>query len=187
VRRAVFLDRDGTLNEEVEYLHRIEDLRVLPGVADALRRLRGAAFLLVVVTNQAGIGRGYYDPRDAERLHRHLNRTLERNGAGIDSFYFCPYHPEAKLERYRGESPDRKPAPGMLLRASREHDIDLARSFMVGDHEKDVEAGRAAGCRTVLVGTGYGVRFRDRARYDHFAADLPAAADWILSCPDREP
>lgn len=181
MRQAVFLDRDGTLCEEIEYLHRVEDLRLFPGVFRALARLKQAGYLLVVVTNQAGVGRGFFEEADVEKLHEHMSRIFEHEGATIDAFYYCPYHPQAAVDRYRKSSPDRKPGAGMLLRAAEELGIDLARSVMIGDHEKDVEAGRRAGCRTVLVGTGYGSGFRASAEYDHFAVDLKEAADWILS------
>jgi D-glycero-D-manno-heptose 1,7-bisphosphate phosphatase len=164
-RRAVFLDRDGTLIEDPGYLSRPEGVRVLPGASEALRRLRAAGFLLVVVTNQSGIGRGYYSEEDYARVHA---ATEEALGLRFDGERHCPHAPESKCSC-------RKPAPGMLHAAARELAIDLGRSFLVGDRESDVGAGIAAGCGAVLLGAGpapEGVLS---------AADLRAAADLILA------
>lgn len=154
-RRAVFLDRDGTINEESGYLFRIEECRFLPGVSAAVRELNTAGFLVVVVTNQSGIARGYYSEADLEALHRHMEQAFAEAGARIDGWYYCPHHPE-----FSGDSSScecRKPLPGMLLSAAEELGIDLASSWMVGDKGADVEAGIAAGCRPILVRTGYGI------------------------------
>ncbi|WP_243371997.1 D-glycero-beta-D-manno-heptose 1,7-bisphosphate 7-phosphatase [Geotalea sp. SG265] len=155
-KRAVFLDRDGTINVEKEYLYRIHDCRLIPNAAEAVRLLNDAGFLVVVVTNQSGIGRGYYDELQLEALHRHMEQELTRAGARIDAWYFCPHHPDHGTGDYRRECACRKPLPGMLLQAAADLSIDLAASFMIGDKMADVEAGRAAGCRSLLVRTGYG-------------------------------
>jgi D-glycero-D-manno-heptose 1,7-bisphosphate phosphatase len=145
---AVFLDRDGTLNVEAGYVHRAEDWHWLPGVLPALARLRAGGFRLVVVTNQSGVFRGYYGEDQVRALHAAVARE-----APIDAFYFCPHDPA-------GTCPCRKPAPGMLLRAARDLDLDLARSWMVGDKLLDVQAGLAAGVRPVHVLTGHGPEHR---------------------------
>lgn len=154
LNKAIFLDRDGTINVEKNYLIDPEDLVLLPGVGEALRRCREAGYLLIVVTNQSGVARGYFTAREVEDLHAHLQRKLLPYGIQIDAFYLCPHHPE------HGDGPCdcRKGEPGMLLQAAREHHIDLAASWMIGDKRSDVEAGINAGCRSILVRTGYGAQ-----------------------------
>ena len=155
-RRAVFLDRDGTINVEKEYLHRVEDFEFIPGAVEAIRLLKEGGFLVLVVTNQSGIGRGYYDEADLERIHRHMAAELARSGASVDACYFCPHHPHHGTGEYRIACACRKPLPGMLLEAAAKFSIDLGSSYMVGDKLTDVEAALAAGCRPVFVTTGYG-------------------------------
>ena len=155
MRRAVFLDRDGTINVEKEYLYRIADFEFLSGAADAVRLLNEAGFLVVVVTNQSGVARGYYTEEDVENLHRHIDRELEKTGARVDAWLYCPHHPDGRGS-YGLPCNCRKPLPGMLKEAAQRYDIDLEASIMIGDKLADVSAGQAAGCRTVLVRTGYG-------------------------------
>jgi D-glycero-D-manno-heptose 1,7-bisphosphate phosphatase len=181
-RRAVFLDRDGTINVEKDYLHRVEDFELLPGVVDAIRALKEAGFLVVVVTNQSGVGRGYYRFEDVAALHRHLQQLLQRGGAGIDAFYICPHHPHEAQGEYLRECDCRKGRPGMLLKAAAELAIDPARSFMVGDKLADLEAGERAGCRSILVRTGYGGEEERRMQSGRAPVcdDLAAAVAMIL-------
>lgn len=155
-KRAVFLDRDGTINVEVQYLSRVEDFQFIPGVPFALKRLKEAGFLLVVVTNQSGIGRGYYDEAALDAIHEHMHADLASFGISIDACYFCPHHPEHATGDYRRECACRKPFPGMLVQAAQDLDIDLSRSYMIGDKLADVEAGINAGCTSIMVLTGYG-------------------------------
>ena len=155
-RRAVFLDRDGTINVEKKYLHRIEDFEFIPGVPEAIRRLKKAGFLVIVVSNQSGIARGYYDEQAVDKLHRHIQEELARYKTSVDGFYICPHHPEKGIGAYRIVCDCRKGEAGMLKRAALDHDIDLGQSFMVGDKPADVEAGERAGCQSILVLTGYG-------------------------------
>lgn len=156
LRRAVFLDRDGTINVEKEYLHRVEEFEFIPGAAEAIRLLNDAGFLVIVVTNQSGIARGYYDEAALEEIHRHMERELSRFGASVDACYFCPHHPQHGIGDYRKECACRKPLPGMLLQAADDWSIDLSASFIIGDKLADVEAGLKAGCLPLLVRTGYG-------------------------------
>ncbi len=183
-RPAVFLDRDGTIVREVEYLRSPRELRLLPRAAEAIRRLNEAGFAVVVVTNQSGIARGLLTEDDLEEIHAVLRRRLARGRAKLDAIYFCPHHPEAARREYRRRCRCRKPAPGMLLRAAEELELDLGRSYAIGDGERDVEAGRRAGCRTVLVRTGYGAGTEARLGAglpaDHVADDLSRAVAWIL-------
>ncbi len=155
-QRAVFLDRDGTINVEKEYLHRPEEFAFIPGAPEAIRLLKEAGFLVIVVTNQSGVGRGYYDEAAVHRLHRYMDGELSRFGTGVDGYYLCPHHPLHGVGPYRRACGCRKPLPGMLLEAARDFSVDLAASWIVGDKRADVEAGLAAGCRPVLVRTGYG-------------------------------
>ncbi|MBI4509587.1 MAG: HAD family hydrolase [Deltaproteobacteria bacterium] len=153
--KAVFLDRDGVLVEDVGLLARPEDIRVLAGAAEALAKLRQAGYLLVVISNQASVARGILSEAAACELHEHVQWELRACGAPhLDGFYFCPHHPHANLPEYRRACDCRKPRPGLILRASTERDVDPSTSFMVGDRLTDVWAGARAGCRTVLVETG---------------------------------
>jgi D-glycero-D-manno-heptose 1,7-bisphosphate phosphatase len=183
VRRAVFLDRDGTINEEKDYLWRIEDFAFIPGAPEAIRRLREAGFLVVVVTNQSGVARGYFSREDVERLHQHIQRELAKIGTAVDGYYLCPHHPDKGVGELKIDCDCRKGRPGMLLQAATEHGIDLAASWMIGDKRADLEAGRAAGCRSLLVRTGYGEKELAAgagALAEAVVADLSAAADYIL-------
>ncbi len=168
--RAVFLDRDGTLMRDVEYCGRPEDVHVFDGAAAALRRLKDAGYKLVVITNQSGIGRGYFDEAAYRAVERELDRQL---GEGlIDATYFCPDLPDSGSTR-------RKPAPGMIHEAARDHELDLARSYFIGDKTIDVECGRAAGVRPILVQTGLTNEPHHSAQWT--ARDLAEAASIILS------
>jgi D-glycero-D-manno-heptose 1,7-bisphosphate phosphatase len=161
MRRAVFLDRDGTINQEREYLHRMEDFSFIPGAPRAIRLLNRAGFLVVVVTNQSGVARGYYGEEDVEALHGFISRALAGLGGRVDSWLYCPHHPEGR-GAYAVSCSCRKPLPGMLLDAAERLGIDLASSFMIGDKLTDVEAGLAAGCRPILVRSGYGAEEESR-------------------------
>lgn len=167
---AVFLDRDGTLMEDVGYIADPAHVRLYPGVSEALRRLKEAGFRLVIVTNQSGIGRGYLTVEQYESVHARLVELLEPGL--LDATYFCPEHPDTATER-------RKPGAGMLREAAAEHGLDLSRSWMIGDREGDLLAGRAAGARAVLVLTGIGAESAQENA--HFVAkDLADAVDFIL-------
>jgi D-glycero-D-manno-heptose 1,7-bisphosphate phosphatase len=180
VRPAVFLDRDGTLIREVDYLSDLSDLAILPGIPEALRRLGQAGYLLLVVTNQSGVARGYFDLSFVEGVHAELARRLETQGARLDRFYVCPHHPE-----FGGPCACRKPAPGLILQAAADWDVDLARSWVVGDKACDLELARSAGCHAALVRTGYGVRTEEelkaRGAFSCVVADdLAGVAEEIL-------
>ena len=183
-RRAVFLDRDGTVIRDVAYLGRPEQVELLPGAAGALARLAEAGFLLVIVTNQSGVGRGMFPEQAVRDTNAEMFRHLSAAGVELDGVYYCPYHPEAALAEYRRQSDLRKPEPGMLLRAAAELNIDLARSWMVGDSPRDVSAGRRAGCRTIRIAAANppgapGEPELPDAEPDLEARDLAAAAQLI--------
>lgn len=172
-REAVFLDRDGTLIEEVNYLAHPDQVRLIPGAADAVRRWNERGVLVVVVTNQAGVARGYFPESRVTEVHGRLAALLSEHGANVDAFLYCPHHPSEGVGGYRVACECRKPKPGMLLAAARRFDIDLSLSWMIGDKPCDAEAGQAAGCRSLLVRTGHGAHLSDAV------ADLAAAfAEW---------
>jgi D-glycero-D-manno-heptose 1,7-bisphosphate phosphatase len=176
VNRAVFLDRDGTLIEEKEYLHRPEEVVVFPGVGPALKRLQDAGFKLFVVTNQSGVGRGYFPLEDVHRVHEHLCRELAKDNVRIEKFYIAPEAPDAP-------SRGRKPSPQFLFDARDEFGIDLAESYMIGDKPIDLECGWNAGVKTsILVRTGYGAKSERLGGVAHavIVDHLPAASQWIL-------
>lgn len=180
---AIFLDRDKTLIDDPGYLDHPDGVRLLPGVVEGLRQLKTAGFRLVVVTNQSAIARGKVTLAGLEAIHAELRRQLTAAGVELDAIYFCPYHPDGTVPPYNREHEERKPAPGMLLRAAREMDLDLAKSWMVGDRLRDIQSGHRAGCRTVLVRSDSTEPLNDFAGKDRpdFEADgLLAAADLIL-------
>ena len=188
-RGTVFLDRDGTINVEKNYLYRIEDFEFVPGAPEAIARLNAEGFLVVVVTNQAGVARGKYTEHDVQVLHAHMRQALEPAGARVDAFYFCPYHPEGTVPEYRCGHWDRKPNPGMFEAAIRDWEIDGRNRFVVGDRLNDLAAGEAVGCSTVLVRTGYGAEDEKQVgasgvRVDCVADDLTQAVEWILAAAD---
>ncbi len=185
MERVIFLDRDGTLNEEVNYLHRREDLRLLEGAAQAIRSFREAGYRIVVVTNQAGVARGYYQEKDVHELHAYMNEILGQDGAQVDHFFYCPHHPVHGIGKYKKACHCRKPETGMFEKAEQFYEIDKEHSWMIGDKLIDVEAGRNFGVHTVLVGTGYGAGEREAAAnkglYDFYAETLLDAAGRILN------
>ena len=168
-RQAIFLDRDGTLMEEVNYCNEPSTVRARPGAGEALAKLRGEGWLIVVVTNQSGLSKGLITPSQYESVNAELLRQL---GGGIDAIYFCADHPAKPTER-------RKPQPGMLLQAAGEHHIDLSKSWMIGDKPIDVQCGRNAGCRTVQVRTGYGAN-QAETEADFVMEDVTEALEFIL-------
>jgi D-glycero-D-manno-heptose 1,7-bisphosphate phosphatase len=182
-KRAVFLDRDGVITREPPYYaHKVSQLVFIPKSAEAIRLLNENGYLVIIVSNQAGIARGYYREEDAALFHRVMTERLAEAGARIDAIYYCPHHPEATVERYRSDCDCRKPRPGMLLKAEKEFGLDLQQSFMIGDKLSDIEAGKRAQCRTILVRTGYGAEELklNRIECDNIADDLYGAARYIL-------
>ena len=188
-RRAIIMDRDGTVCEEVGYVNHVDRVKLLPRSAEAIRAANDAGFQTVVVTNQAGVARGYFAESLIDEAHDRVRELLSKDGARLDGIYYCPHHPEVGAGAYRRECSCRKPSPGMLERARDEMGIDLGASYMVGDTVKDIEAGHRAGTTTVLVLTGYGkgeLEYQSqgwKVRPHHVASDLLDAVTWIL---DRE-
>jgi D-glycero-D-manno-heptose 1,7-bisphosphate phosphatase len=160
--RAVFIDRDGTLNEDIGYVSTPDQLKLYPWASEALRLINESGFKAVVITNQSGIARGFCDERTLDAIHSRMIQELAREGARVDAIYYCPHHPETGDARYRIDCNCRKPQTGLLDAASREHNIDLASSFVIGDKASDINLAKNAGARSALVLTGYG-----RETFDH--------------------
>ena len=185
-RAGVFLDRDGTLLRESGWVLEPAHVELVPGAAGALRRLNEAGYVTVLVTNQSAVGRGLIDEAQLERIHAHLAQLLAREGAHLDRIESCFDHPTEGVGEYRRETNRRKPGPGMLLDAADALGLDLAASWVVGDAQRDLEAGARAGVRGILVATGKGEREHARMQElgtapAHYAADLAAAVDWLLA------
>ena len=184
MKPAVFLDRDGTLIEDVGYLRTARDLRLFPWTVDAVRALNHAGLPVVVITNQSGIARGLLTEEIVHDVHRHLSSLLEGGGAHVDAYYYCPHHPDGSVATYAGRCDCRKPGRGMIDRAAADLGIDPARSFVVGDKWLDVGAARTVGGRGILVRTGYGAG-EEREPQPDLSADavvdnLIEAVGWIL-------
>jgi D-glycero-D-manno-heptose 1,7-bisphosphate phosphatase len=156
LKRAIFVDRDGTLNVDVGYLHRLEDLELYPWTTDALRLLKRAGYMLVVVTNQSGIAQGLIDPAFIQICHDEMRRRLQLGGADLDALYYCPHHPRGSVPALAVECRCRKPSPGMVEDAARDLGIDPTQSWVIGDKWLDVQLGQAVGARSILVRTGWG-------------------------------
>ena len=167
-RRFVLIDRDGTINVEKHYLSDPDQVELYPGVAAAIRRLNQLDLGVVVITNQSGVARGYFDLARLEQIHTRLYALLESEGAAIDGIYICPHGPDDECDC-------RKPLPGMVDQAVADHHFDPARAFMIGDKEVDVELGQAVGAETFLVRTGHGAKFVEGTKADHVVDDLAAA------------
>jgi len=186
-RPAVFLDRDGTINEQMGYINHLSRFHLLPGVGEAIRLLNDSGLPVVVVTNQSGLARGYFPASLLDAVHAEMVRLLALAGARIDGLYVCPHHPEAKEEQYRLNCSCRKPKPGLLEQAALELGLDLARSYMVGDRWSDVRCAAAVKATPLLVLTGYGrgdlcyIGPGQAVQPAHVAEDLTAAAQWILA------
>jgi D-glycero-D-manno-heptose 1,7-bisphosphate phosphatase len=183
-RSAAFLDRDGTLIEEVGYLDRLERVDLYPWTIDAIRALNRAGVRVVLVSNQSGVARGFFTEQVVADVHRHLAKLLEAGGARIDAYYYCPHHPDGRVAEYAIACECRKPNPGLVERAIREFGIDPACSFVVGDRWLDVALARRVNARGVLVRTGYGATEIRKPpagmRADAVADNLAGAVGWIL-------
>jgi D,D-heptose 1,7-bisphosphate phosphatase len=179
--RAVFLDRDNTLVYDPGYLSNPLEVRLLDGVIEGLSILTKAGFRLVIVTNQAGIARGYFNESAVSAVNNEAMRQLAQAGVSIDAAYYCPYHPEGIVEPFNQNHPDRKPNPGMLLRAAKDLNIDLTRSWMIGDRVHDSEAGKRAGCRTVRILSSEKQPLEDDSTTDFFCFNMVEAANMIMA------
>jgi len=184
-RPAVFFDRDGTLNEEVDFLTEPGQLRLIAGAAEAVRAVNERGLPACVISNQSGIARGLFSEADLVPIHETFRAALGARGARIDRIYYCPHHPTQGIDPYRVACECRKPRPGMLHRAARDLGLDLARSYVIGDRIVDVQAARNAGARGILVLTGYGMTAMEECRAqgvvpDHIAPSVREAVAFVL-------
>ncbi len=184
-KRAVFLDRDGTINVDVGYPRDFAQVTLFPWSAEAIRKINAAGFVTVVVTNQSGVGRGFYGEDELQTLHRRMTEALAAEGAGLDAVYYCPHYDYAADPRYRGGCACRKPRPGLAERAAAAFDLDLQASYVIGDKVEDVQFGLAFGAAPILVRTGYGERSAVRLaalglRPAAVAPHLLEAVEWLL-------
>ena len=186
MRRAIFLDRDGTINEEVNYLKRPEDIRLYPNTFKALRNFKDSGFLNIIITNQSGIARGYFTENDLNNIHSELKKLLtDKEGTElIDDIYYSPFHEDGIVEKYRKRSDDRKPNIGMIRKAKAGHGINLKESYFIGDSFTDMLCAENAGLKKILVETGYGTKDITKCRtesikLDYVASDLYDASEYI--------
>lgn len=188
-RPAVFIDRDGTLNQQVGYVNHISRFALIPGAADAIRLLNTHGYLAIVVSNQSGVARGYFPMALVREVHRLMESLLKDKAASLDGIFFCPHHPRGLVSEYRFECDCRKPGTGLIDRACSRFDIDRSRSWVVGDQYTDMELAHRAGLRGILVETGYGlgeikyVLPRRTLKPDFLAGDLLGAVHRILATP----
>ncbi|MFC1989493.1 D-glycero-alpha-D-manno-heptose-1,7-bisphosphate 7-phosphatase [Chloroflexota bacterium] len=181
MERAVFLDRDGTIIEDIGYPHERSKIKFLPGASKAVRLLNENGFKVIIITNQAGVARGYFTEETVKEINRYIQESLAKERAIIDMIYYCPHHIEGVVEEYRKECYCRKPNPGMIEQAAHEFGINLENSFVIGDKNSDIEAGRRAGCKTILL-TAENLSTNDKetaVMSDYTAPDLYEAVKWL--------
>ena len=169
-KKAIFLDRDGTICEDSGYISSPDDVKLLPGAVDGLKMLMQADYLLIIVTNQSGIARGYFTEKELKAVNQRVTDILDKGGIKIDKIYYCPHHPDENCRC-------RKPEPGMVLRAVTEFGLELKKCYIIGDSSRDIECGRRLGIRSVLISDK---REDDQSNPDYIAGDLKEAAEWIL-------
>lgn len=186
---AVFFDRDGTINEEVGYLDKLDKIRIIPGAPEAIKLINLSGMKAIVITNQSGVARGLFTEELVQKANEVIQSELKKSGAYVDGFYYCPHHPTEGRGIYLLTCKCRKPAPGMLFSAGKDFNIDLAESYLVGDTFRDVQTAKTAGLKAILVKTGYGKELlldgnNDQAtpenKPDYIAEDILAAVQWIL-------
>lgn len=182
LKPAVFLDRDGTVILDAHYLSSPKEIEFLPGAIEGIKKLNEAGWRVIIISNQSGVARGIISEDILQTIDKTMHKLLLAQGAHLDGTYYCPHHPEHGVYPYKEDCDCRKPSPGMLKQAAREHQLDLSRSFMIGDKPSDIEAGENAGTKTILVLTGLGEESKKKLRKpaDFIAPDLLAAADWLL-------
>ena len=186
-RPAIFIDRDGTINEQMGYINHLSRFHIFPGVPEAIKLLNKNNYLVIVVTNQSGVARGYFPPELVEEIHTHMKASLKNKSAKIDAIFYCPHYPRSKHKEYAIECDCRKPQTGMIKKALDKFDIDLTKSYMIGDHYTDLEFAHNGNIKSIMVKTGYGL---GEAEYIlpgfpykpvYVADDLLDAVNWILA------
>lgn len=180
MEKAVFIDRDGVINVEKNYVHKIEDFSFIPGTFSALRILKSLNFRLIIITNQSGIARGFYTKADVDELHRYMLNILKENEVEIDAVYICPHHPEGKIDRFAVNCGCRKPNPGMILSAKDRFNLDLKESILVGDKISDINAGINAGIGlNILVESGHLINIDEKMKCNYVFPNLQKFANWL--------
>ncbi len=170
MRKVIFLDRDGTINVEKSYLHKWEDFEFEKNAIEGLKKLKDLGYEFIVVTNQSGIGRGYYTEEDLINLNNEMTKKLKEFGINILECFYCPHHPEKGIGKYKVDCNCRKPNPGMLLEGIKKYNVDIENSFMIGDKKGDLEAGKKAGLKSILVLTGYGKKIEEEVKGNYLIA-----------------
>jgi len=180
--KAVFLDRDGTIIEDSGYISTPEQIHFIPGSIAAIKKLNQAGYKVIVITNQSGVARGIFSEDMLQTIDKIVHRQILNGGAHVDGFYYCPHHPEHGVYPYKQKCDCRKPEIGLIKKAVKDHQLELAGSFLVGDHSCDIGAGKKAGVKTIFVLTGHGAKEKEKLaeKPDHTAADLAAAVKYIL-------
>ncbi len=183
MNKAVFLDRDGTIIEDVGYLNSPEQIKFIPGSIEAIKKLNENGYKVVVITNQSGVARSLISEDMLQTIDKTIQKKILNGDAYLDMIYYCPHHPEAGHYPYKQECDCRKPAPGMINKAQKDLNIDLTKSFMIGDKTSDIEAGQRVGIKNILVlsGRGQGEKDKIKTQPDLIAKTLKEAADWILA------
>ena len=186
-RPAIFIDRDGTINEQMGYINHLSRFNILPGVPEAIKLLNENNYLVIVVTNQSGIARGYFPHELVDKIHTCMKDSLKKEGAEIDAIFYCPHYPRSKLKEYAIECDCRKPRIGMINKALEKFDIDLTQSYMIGDHFSDLEFAHNGNLKSIMVKTGYGLGESEYIipgfpyKPVYVADDLLDAVKWILA------
>jgi D-glycero-D-manno-heptose 1,7-bisphosphate phosphatase len=182
MNKAVFMDRDGTIIEDIGYLNHPGAIQFIPGSIDAIKKLNASGYKVIVITNQAGVARGLVSENMLQTIDKTLHKWLLSSGAHLDGIYYCPHHPEHGYYPYKQICECRKPHPGLIKKAQRDFNIDLAQSYMVGDKATDIEAGQKAGVKTIHVLSGRGKDEKDKIKIapDHTAQNLTDAVNWII-------
>ena len=181
--KAVFLDRDGTIIEDSGYVSSPDQIKFIPGAIAAVKQLNEAGYQVVIISNQAGIARGLLSEDMLQTIDKIIHRQILNGGGHIDASYYCPHHPEHGVYPYKQDCDCRKPHPGLIKKAVRDHNIELSGSFMVGDKSSDIETGKRAGVKTVFVRTGHGREEEKtlKIKPDHVSDNLPEAVRWLLN------
>ncbi len=174
MEKAVFLDRDGTINEEMGYINHISRFKIFPFTSDAVKILISCGYKVIVITNQAGLARGYFSENVLDEVNQSLIRYFTENETKIEKIYYCPHHKDAVIEKYKKDCRCRKPKPGMIIKAKKDFNLDLKKSYMIGDRYKDIEFGHDQGLKTILVLTGYGL-----GEYSYQSKDWKIKPDFI--------
>jgi len=183
MHKAVFLDRDGTIIEDVGYLNNPNDIKFIPGSIEAIKQLNKTGYKVIVITNQSGVARGLIAEDMLQTIDKTMQKHILSGGAHLDAIYYCPHHPEHGVYPYKQACECRKPHPGLIKRARRDLNIDLSQAFMIGDKVSDIEAGKRAGTKTIFVTTGRGPEEKPKLKEkpDHIAENLNQAVDWLLN------